>query len=384
MSAHSSDIEQWARVRYAKTEVPLLQLVEDLKKDPKRYALQRRTNVFPENYVLWDTKQDHVITVTHAFLVKSTSNLDTGNFVPPKEKVPPGVSDKARKSEPHRGAQVIEEWMMKQSIINTETMDRATWMTTAWVGESNQYTVTSAIFHKHTPFNHTATDHADVKVEVPTLKYEVHPWIKKVTAPLNNDWIPNPQRVLFYERLDKKQVALSKTDIPRLRSTDLVKMVFKIAATVSTGQWSMSLSPIQIIRVARLLGELSGASDYSQDSHLDLPEEGDVLEDLLGTDNEESDDSTRTKGKGREVPFDDSEPEFDGNSPPWGSLTPESDDQELVEDHDAVSTTSQLTVILDDTPKPRGEKANKRDRGKNDVVDEPERKKRMVKPRNAK
>ncbi|TEB28823.1 hypothetical protein FA13DRAFT_760029 [Coprinellus micaceus] len=242
---------------------------------------------------MWDTEKKRAVTVTHAFIVRHSSDLDTGNFVPKGVPHPANMSEGARKDTPQAGAQitvtydlamdpqfhrylrVIEAWAKHDPVIDSETMDRSRWMTPDWVAESGQYTVSSQLFQKHTPFNHGAAvgaakadakgttknakgsvskvggnkkktlesegaEEADREEEAAVggrldttqskqgnqtkpLKYDVHDWIKNATVPANPQWIPNPARTLFFERIDKKQTALAKSDIPRLRGGDLVK-----------------------------------------------------------------------------------------------------------------------------------------------------------------
>ena len=55
---------------------------------------------------LWDVETDNVAVVTHAFIVRWTSPLDTGNYVPEGKSKPDNLTEGSRRSEPGPNVQL--------------------------------------------------------------------------------------------------------------------------------------------------------------------------------------------------------------------------------------------------------------------------------------
>lgn len=176
----------------------------------------------------------------------------------------------------HRQLQTLEEWAEKDQTINAESRARMSWMKPAYVADRSIYIATSPLFQDRNVFNS--------KEDGPIAKYPLHEWIKQVVVPNSDKWAPNPARVMFFERVDGKQVDILKTDLPRLLSGDLVKMNFMVGFTLTKTSWTMVLSPIQIIRLFRTSLPEDAIRELAQDtSKLGLKQEGEGLDVLLGT-----------------------------------------------------------------------------------------------------
>ena len=55
---------------------------------------------------LWDVETDNVAVVTHAFIVRWTSPLETGNYVPEGKSKPDNLTEGSRRSEPGPNVQL--------------------------------------------------------------------------------------------------------------------------------------------------------------------------------------------------------------------------------------------------------------------------------------
>jgi hypothetical protein len=115
------------------------------------------------------------------------------------------------------------------------------------------------------------------------VPYTVHPWIKAACSTPDKKWVPckDKSRVLVYE--GGNFCELGRASRPYFEKGDVVWISFVIAFTMQTSAWSLSLQPLEFVRVATT--EIPAASsNYQSTDMTDLLH----LEPLGGDENETS------------------------------------------------------------------------------------------------
>ncbi|KAJ2921135.1 hypothetical protein H1R20_g15959, partial [Candolleomyces eurysporus] len=102
---HLSDVPDWSKTKFSEQEVPLTEVADTIRSGSGRFDL-RQSKQASNAWTLWDAETNNVAVVTHAFIVKWTSPLDTGNFVPDGKPTPENLMEGVRKSEPGPNVQL--------------------------------------------------------------------------------------------------------------------------------------------------------------------------------------------------------------------------------------------------------------------------------------
>ncbi|RXW18564.1 hypothetical protein EST38_g7288 [Candolleomyces aberdarensis] len=87
-----ADLPDWSKAKFNERETPLTELAETFNGGTARFTLKQssqQANVWS----LWDNLHKSPAVATHAFIVRWTSPLDTGNYVPDKEKLPENLNE---------------------------------------------------------------------------------------------------------------------------------------------------------------------------------------------------------------------------------------------------------------------------------------------------
>jgi hypothetical protein len=102
-------------------------------------------------------------------------------------------------------------------------------MTPSWIASNGKFIVNSQLFAVKTPFNTVAG-----KYQAP---YRVHPWIAAVCDAKLSNWVPNPNRVQFYDTQAGILEPLDNCSEPNLLHGDLVKMSFRFVFNSGRSTW---------------------------------------------------------------------------------------------------------------------------------------------------
>ncbi|KAJ3527864.1 hypothetical protein NMY22_g9620 [Coprinellus aureogranulatus] len=284
----SPEIKKWSETCFT-TEIPLSRVVRSLQKNPAAYQLARYEST-QNNWILsrpsaGPGQSPSAVRVVHAFIVRWTNSLETGNFVPEGKTFPKGVSESSRKKEPNLGVNisvtldckqdgqfidglhVLEEWGRKKKEIKGEGKSRTSWNVPQEVAQQYRYTMTSRLFqHIRDPVTGS---------EPPAVSYSVHPWIQDACT---ENWVPNPHLVQFHHLTeDNVMIKLEDSEAQTLRPGDLVRVLFKIAFFSTASAWTMSFIPIQIMRVKMGDGFRSTITYERDGEEFDLPQLGQTL-----------------------------------------------------------------------------------------------------------
>ncbi|KAJ3548226.1 hypothetical protein NMY22_g1347 [Coprinellus aureogranulatus] len=265
----TSDIEEWSSVCYG-DEIPLSEVADMLRNNPKACSLQPAESTNRSSLVLstgdGNDEGETPLLITHAFIIRYATPLETGTFVPDGETLPKGITQYNRKTEPglqvnislsfdvsmdrefHSHIAALEEWAKSQPKIKGtgRPKSRTAWNNLADVAAQSKFTVTSRVFR---PADGARRKRKAESKKTSALGYALHPWIKEATAARDAEWEPNPDRVQFFHKEGDIMIRIEDSANPSLRYGDLTKVLFKVMFTASTATWGMSFSPVQVMRV---------------------------------------------------------------------------------------------------------------------------------------
>jgi hypothetical protein len=141
-------------------------------------------------------------------------------------------------------------------------------MTPSWILSNEKFIVNSQIFSVRSPFNSK-----DEQFDAP---YGV-PWISKACVPHNSTWIPNPNRVRFYDAQEGTLVDLNESRTPFLKRGDLVKMMFRMMFSVGRNYWQPIIRPLQIVRVGQVALSMGYSTTEDEPLGFEMPKVGDRI-----------------------------------------------------------------------------------------------------------
>ncbi|TFK18560.1 hypothetical protein FA15DRAFT_575674, partial [Coprinopsis marcescibilis] len=249
----------WKEVCFRENEVPLVQVIDALKGKNLDVSAVQKTRRLPSRWMLWNEQINEPMLLTHAFVWLWNNPLETGNFVPVGERPPTNLFKDRMQSEPsmkcdisfafdttiddsiYVALDIINEWIQTIPDFNPTHKPMKQWQSSKEFNTNYRYIVGSKLFARRTPYNFVKN-----KYVVP---YDVHPWIEGNSAPHNDEFIPNPERVTYYDGTDGTLKPLKKSVPPSYNPGDIIKMTFKIAFIFGAEKWWTEVVPIQLIRV---------------------------------------------------------------------------------------------------------------------------------------
>ncbi|KAI0328307.1 hypothetical protein GY45DRAFT_1255183 [Cubamyces sp. BRFM 1775] len=197
------------------------------------------------------------------------SDLETGNFVPPDAEVPaklaearitPGslcqfsyAIDTQRDKSVWAAQKAFEDYVQGVDGFNRSHKPRRPWQD-GNEAYSHVYVLSAQMFFKRTRY--TSRKEASVS-------YTLHPWIEEVRS--KTPYFPNPDRPRLFEPHGNVLRALEESELPHLKTGDLVWISFYVEFIIGVNNWSTTFTPCEVVRVGRVAADLVGDMTPTED-----------------------------------------------------------------------------------------------------------------------
>ncbi|KAH6909023.1 hypothetical protein BKA70DRAFT_1426173 [Coprinopsis sp. MPI-PUGE-AT-0042] len=301
-------LETWKEHQFRKTDLKLKDVVASLGSE-ESLVEPKQLGKSKDYWAYFNPKTGKPAVVTFAMLWAWNAPFATGNFVPEGQDLPSDLPANRVQQVPspkcvyscafdtnldasiYKHIKVIEATVHENEVFNRFRRPKYTWQEPDNPTTNHCYIFSSRVFSKRTIYNCSSDG-------IYTVPYKVHPWIKAACSAPDKKWASPP----YFEK------------------GDVVWMSFVIAFTMQTSSWTLSLQPLEFVRVATTDPPVTGPNNQSTDMTdlLNLePLGSDSLDDII---------DSSTKRKRDEEMVDTSDGSINNNypsareSPPWDLL----------------------------------------------------------------
>ncbi|KAI0349030.1 hypothetical protein OH77DRAFT_1594448 [Trametes cingulata] len=198
---------------------------------------------------------------------KWNSDMQTGNFVPPGEKVSSRVAESRIQDTPNNLCQTsygcdtvrdktlwdaqarFEELAAETAGFNAGKKPRRTWQDSTRDGPKDLYIMSAQIFCRRTRYSGR---------KEASVAYALHPWIAAIVKKPGSVYYANPDRPVVLEAAGNELRDITDTSPPYVKAGYLVWISFFVEFIIGTTHWFTTFTPCEIVRVGTVAPDLFG------------------------------------------------------------------------------------------------------------------------------
>ncbi|KAH7927107.1 hypothetical protein BV22DRAFT_1127685 [Leucogyrophana mollusca] len=246
-------LERWQQQRI-KDELPLVKAVQSLDTDSPLIYLHADDR-YKTSWTIHDQRTKKAALFCHATRWQWSSNLKTGNYVPPRELPPPGLPPSRIRSIPSTNQcsftfcfntdndesffdhqKALETFAKQTKGFNKDERPRRDWQNGA--GDQTRFLMTWNMFERKNPFNSNWADN---------IKFDLHPWIQDAIKS-RPYFVPNIHRPSLFTLDDNVLTDITDSDSVHFNRGDVVWVSFTLKYIVGS-DWAPLYTPVDLVRV---------------------------------------------------------------------------------------------------------------------------------------